>query len=84
MIRTQIQLTDRQMKKLKAMANARNISVAELIRESVDRMIESPEIISLEERRKRAIAVLGKFHSDKPGENVSENHDDYLADIYNS
>lgn len=40
MIRTQIQLTEEQARALKALAAARHVSVAELIRQSVDDRFE--------------------------------------------
>ncbi len=85
MIRTQVQLTERQMNALKVLAHQRKVSVAELIRQGVEHVISTPQEISLDERRKRAIALAGKFgREDDKENNVSENHDDYLADIYAS
>ncbi len=85
MIRTQVQLTERQMKALKALAHKRKVSVAELIRQGVDHVIATPQEVNLEELRKRAIALAGKFgREDDKEANVSENHDDYLVDIYAS
>ena len=80
MIRTQIQLRPEQIKALKALSTKRKISMAELIRQSVDELIQQRNYISIDERRKRAIALAGKYHSKDDGANVSENHDDYLAD----
>jgi len=85
MVRMQVQLTEKQMNTLKSLAHKRKVSVAELIRQGVDKIIAGPEEISLEERRKRAIALAGKYGCEDDKEaNVSENHDDYLADIYAS
>jgi hypothetical protein len=84
MIRTQIQLTERQMNALKILAQKRKVSVAELIRQGVDLIISGPEPISDEERIRRALSIVGKY-SDKDGAtDVSVNHDKYLADIYGS
>jgi hypothetical protein len=82
MIRTQIQLTDNQMKKLKKLSADQGISVAELIRRSVDQYLRSPVIISDEERQKRALSITGKFHSGRT--DISTNHDKYLDEIYGS
>ena len=85
MIRTQVQLTEKQMNALKALAHKRKVSVAELIRQGVEHIIATPQEISLEEQRKRAINLAGKFGCEEDKEdNVSENHDDYLVDIYAS
>ena len=80
MIRTQIQLTEQQVQRLKALAHARGVSMAELIRESVDKLLASPEVVDLEERKRRALAIVGMFRSDVP--DLSTNHDHYLAEAY--
>lgn len=77
MIRTQIQLTEKQARKLKRMASERGVSMAAVIREAVERVTESPseDIIW-----KRALGAVGAFRGDKA--NVSEEHDRHLADAY--
>jgi predicted DNA-binding protein len=80
MVRTQIQLTEEQARRLKALAKTRGTSMAELIRESVDKLLETPEALSLEERRKRALSIVGMFPADVP--DLSTNHDEYLAEAY--
>jgi hypothetical protein len=77
-IRTQIQLTDEQLRRLKGLAAERGVSVAELIREAVDRHLSVG--ITPTDRRERMIASIGRFHS-RPTD-VSERHDEYLADAY--
>ena len=84
MIRTQVQLTEKQMNALKALAHRRKVSVAELIRQGVEHVIATPEEISDEERRRRAIAIAGKFSDVDGATDVSVNHDKYLAEIYGS
>lgn len=77
MVRTQIQLTENQMQVLRRMSAEHGRSVAELIRNSVDEMIEESERTS---RTARFLSAVGRFNT---GPNdVSENHDDYLADAY--
>ena len=77
MIRTQIQLTEKQARAVKRAASARGVSMAALIREAVDRITEGrTEDIMW----KRALAAVGAFRGDKA--NVSEEHDRYLADAY--
>lgn len=77
MIRTQIQLTPEQSKGLKKMAKKENKSVAELIRQSVDKLITSNGIIDDALQRKKALEAIGKLHGP---EDLSEKHDDYLAE----
>ena len=80
MIRTQIQLTEEQAKAIKTLAMKRNTSVAELIRRSVDELLQKAVGADLAERRRRALAAAGRFHSGKT--DISTNHDDYLAEAY--
>jgi len=85
-----IQLTEEQMKALKALAKARKTSVAKLVRESVQQyIVTAPAELSYEEKRKRALDFIrqieeGKFKAyDIEGKtDVSVNHDKYLAEIY--
>jgi hypothetical protein len=77
MIRTQIQLTEEQSIRLKRIAAERGVSMAELIREAVDRI---PERSLRAERWARARAVLGRFHDIEGRTDVSVRHDDYLAE----
>ena len=80
MIRTQIQLTEEQAKAIKTLAMKRNTSVAELIRRSVDELLQEAVGTDIAERRRRALAAAGRFHSGKT--DISTNHDDYLAEAY--
>lgn len=82
MIRTQIQLSEEQWKKLKALSVARRVSMAELIRQSVDLLVHNPEAVSLEERRKKALEIAGKYRSGSS--DISNGHDQYLDKIYGS
>lgn len=77
MIRTQIQLTEEQLRRLRALAAARGVSVAELIRQSVD-TVAPARGVSAQTRRQRAIAVAGRFRSGQ--RDVSAEHDRYLAE----
>lgn len=78
MVRTQVQLTEVQVKRLKALASQRGVSVAELVRESVDRHLSTA--LTLSGLRERAISAIGGFRSDS--RDTSENHDKYLAEAY--
>jgi len=80
MVRTQIQLTEEQAKALKKMAASRHLSSAELIRRAVDSMIKSVPAADPEERRKRAIEIVGKFSSGRS--DVSRKHDKYLTEAF--
>jgi hypothetical protein len=80
LVRTQIQLTEEQSHTLKSLAAQRGVSVAELIRQSVDSLIRSATSVSDEERRRRAIAAAGKFRSGQT--DIAAHHDDYLIESY--
>jgi metal-responsive CopG/Arc/MetJ family transcriptional regulator len=79
MIRTQVQLTEEQARQLKQVAAERGVSLAELIRRAIDRALEEDRMAS---RRERAVAAVlrGGFRSGKS--DISEKHDEYLADAY--
>ena len=78
MIRTQIQLTERQHELLKRMAREENASMAELIRRAVDLLEKRRTGRSAEEIRERAKAAIGRFHSGLS--DLAEKHDEYFAD----
>ena len=80
MVRTQIQLTEKQAKAVKKMASAQGVSVAELIRRAVDNIVNSSTTADTEERKRRALDIVGKFRSGK--KDVSKEHDVHLAEAY--
>jgi Arc/MetJ-type ribon-helix-helix transcriptional regulator len=75
MVRTQIQLTDDQSRKLRRLAARRGVSMATLIREGVDSVLAEE---GSETARRRALAVIGAFRGGR-GEPVSDEHDRYLG-----
>ena len=79
MIRTQIQLTKEQTKLLKRIAAQENKSVAELIRQSVDQMLQKQGQPNQKQLRQKAMRAAGKLSGPS---DLSENHDNYLAEIY--
>ena len=81
MVRTQIQLTERQARELKRIAAKEGVSMAEIIRRAVDAKIRvGTGEVAWEERVRRAQAAMGKFRSGL--KDVAERHDDYLAEEY--
>jgi hypothetical protein len=80
MVRTQIQLTERQARRLKKLAAAKGRSMADLIRASVDTLLAHPDALDDDLRRERALAAAGKFRS---GTNdLASAHDRHLADAF--
>jgi len=80
MVRTQIQLTEEQAKKVKKIAARRGVPMAEVIRDAVDEVIRSNRHGVREEKRKQAVEILGKFRSGK--RDVSKKHDIYLSEAF--
>ncbi len=80
MIRTQVQLTEDQVKALKEIALRKKVSMAGLIREAVDEYLREEHGLSYEEKKRRAIRAIGSFKSGK--RDISINHDKYLEEIY--
>jgi len=80
MVRTQIQLTEEQSRALKSLSTRRGVPVAELIRQSVDSFIRSSAGLDEQERRRRAKAAAGKFHSGQA--DIAVHHDRYLTEAY--
>ena len=79
MIRTQIQMEEDQIDWLRVEARARGVSVSQLIREGVA-LFRAREERFPEEKKKRALAAVGRFSSNLS--DVSERHDDYLAEAF--
>jgi hypothetical protein len=86
-----VQLTEEQLRALKALAKERKTSVARLVRESVAQYIVSAPTkeFTYEQKRQRALEFVkhikeGKLHAQyiEGKTDVSVNHDEYLAEIY--
>lgn len=80
MVRTQVQLTEKQYKALQKIAARESISMAEVIRRALDRIVGIESLPDREEIKRRAIAAAGSCHSGVP--DLAQRHDDYLAEIY--
>ncbi len=85
-----IQLTEEQVKALKALARARKVPVAKLVRESVAVYVttaaKDPE---RSKKKRRALAGLekirkAKFRDIEGKKDLAINHDKYLEEIYAS
>jgi hypothetical protein len=80
MIRTQIQLTEEQSKRLKAVAAVKGISVAELIRQGIDAALQKETAPSREELVERALQAAGRFRSSR--HDIARRHDRYLGEAF--
>jgi len=79
MIRTQVQLTEQQMAKLRQRAAEQGVSVAALVREAVDRHLVDSDTAA---RRRRAVEAVRSSHYRSGFSDISERHDDYLAEDF--
>jgi len=87
LVRTQVQLSKAQLRALQTLAVAHNRSTAELIRQAVEAYLQStrpaskpPRRLSREERKRRALAVAGRFQSGVT--DLATAHDKHLAEAY--
>jgi plasmid stability protein len=80
MLRTQIQLNERQVAALKAEAAATGTSMAELIRRCIDQTLTSALVPEQTQPAQRAIAAAGRFRSGRG--DLAANHDKYLTETY--
>lgn len=79
MIRTQIQLSEEQYARLRALAHQQRISLAELVRRGVDKLLEAGPAAD-RHLRQRAMQLAGSFHASET--DVAARHDTYLTDAY--
>ncbi|MBI5650752.1 MAG: CopG family transcriptional regulator [Chloroflexi bacterium] len=75
MVRTQIELSEAQARALKSLAAAQKKKPADLIRQAVDQMLRARGALDRAERKRRALAAAGRFHSGLP--DLSTEHDRY-------
>jgi Ribbon-helix-helix protein, copG family len=81
MVRTQIQLTEQQARRLRAKAHDRGVSLAEMIRRCVDRGLadEGPDRGAL---YARAALLIGRFPDRRGTRDISARHDRYLDEAF--
>lgn len=78
MIRTQVSLSTEQHEQLRRMASERGVSMAQLVREGVDRLLEADERRS---RWQRFLTATDRFKG-SGSRDVAANHDRYLEGAY--
>jgi Ribbon-helix-helix protein, copG family len=81
MVRTQIQLTEQQARRLRSQARERGLSLAEVIRRYVEKGLseDAPNRAALYERAAR---VVGRFRDRRGARDVSTRHDRYLDEAF--
>jgi len=81
MVRTQIQLTEKQARMLRGLSKVKKVSMAELIRQGVELLLRNSSV-DVDERRKNAIQAIGRFSSGT--RDTSEKHDKYLNEAFSN
>lgn len=81
MLRTQVQFTSDQARRLRTVAHRQGVSVAELVRQSVDRLLED-ETCKPATQYERARKLVGAFTDREGAKDPSRRHDDYLRESY--
>ena len=81
MVRTQIQLTEQQVRKLRATAQERGISLAEMIRRCVNHAL-ADELPDRDALYRRAERIVGCFPDKKGATDLARGHDRYLEEAF--
>ena len=85
MVRTQIQVTEAQHRRLTGYAARLGISMAEAVRRCVDAQLDQDEALpSRQERLGAALAVFGKYRDSSGETRVAQEHDRHLDEAYDS
>lgn len=77
MIRTQIQLTAQQLRRLRSKARLEGVSLAEVIRRCIDRSLEA-EVGDRTRLYTQASRLVGQFKDRRRATDLAEDHDRYL------
>lgn len=80
MVRTQVQFTTAQVRRLKAAARVQELSVAEVVRRCVDASLGAP-LPKRADLYARAASIVGAFRAGET-ENLSGRHDEHLVDAF--
>ena len=80
LVRIQVQLTAPQVDFLRALGGEKGRSLADLVREAVDGLIQEYQGIDRETRRANALGIVGRFRSGLC--DVAAEHDQYLGDAF--
>jgi hypothetical protein len=81
MVRTQIQLTEQQARRLRAQARELGVSLAEVIRRHVERGL-ADETANRASLYDRAARVVGRFTDRRGAPDVAIQHDRYLDEAF--
>lgn len=80
MRKTQILVSEEQMRRLRELAARRGVSVAQIVREALDEVLSRRSLRDPSEVRRKAAAAAGRFRSGS--RDVAQRHDDYLSEAF--
>ncbi len=78
MVRVQVRLTKGQYEALQKLAHGSDMSMSEIVRQSIDRMVSTAAAVDPEERKRRVLSLASRFHSGKS--DISLQHDKHLTE----
>ncbi len=81
MVRTQIQLTEEQVRRLRRRARQEGISLAEVIRRCVDEGLAG-QTVDRAGLYRRAAGIVGRFPDIEGARDLAGSHDRYLDDAF--
>jgi Spy/CpxP family protein refolding chaperone len=81
MVRTQVQFTEAQIRRIRNIARREGTSVAELIRRSVERLCAA-DVPDREQLFAKAATVVGAFEDRGKAKDLAARHDDYLDETF--
>ncbi|HXK41281.1 MAG TPA: ribbon-helix-helix protein, CopG family [Anaerolineae bacterium] len=81
MIQTQVELTEEQARRLQEIAERNQIPISEVVQRAVEHWLKLYGDIPIEERQRRALAVVGRFHGGRG--DIARNHNNYVAESIN-
>ncbi len=82
MVRTQIQLTEQQARRLRARAREQGVSLAEMVRRCVDKGLTEEADQDREALYDRAARLVGRFVDRKGARDIAARHDRYLDEAF--
>jgi hypothetical protein len=81
MVRTQVQLTEKQIRRLRSIAGERGVSFSEALRQCLDAAL-APGAPERKELYARAASMVGAFTDRDGATDVSSEHDRYLSEAF--
>jgi hypothetical protein len=81
MLRTQVQFTEAQYRRLRMLAQRRGVSISQVVRESVQRHLDA-ESSDAEALYSRACEVIGAYDDRENRDDLAANHDEYLDEAF--